>query len=409
VIRSLARRFAGPVAWLSLAELLARLGNLGIQLVLIRALAPGVFGRLAYAFSLFSLLVPALSLGLPEAFVREGSVSRERLPGVLTEYFSLRVFSAGGALALAALLAGLHGSDFAILFAVAAYVVFRSMTQFLALSFRAAEIFSREFALRAGESLFLLLVAAGASHATGSLPSITVSLAAGAAAYLGGTLLAFRSLHPGFAWRFPSSAAQKVVLAMPLGLPLLLPSLLLRADVVLYRIWTGDLPTTGYYAAAANVVLGAALLPALMVGAVFPALSRHNRELRSRPALLISGTAGFLVLGAALAGGLSLFAVPVARIVCGPGYGPAGPLLSALSPFLLFLSPALFVSAFLAAAEDRRSLLLCSGATLAFKLAGNLWAIPFRGPTGMAAFSAGAEFLCLILALPLALRGRPSS
>jgi len=339
-------RYLRSVFWLGLAESAARLGNVLLQVLLVRALAPDRYGVFAYAYSLFLVVISLTGLGIPEAFIREGAIRSERIGEVLSEHFSLRAISAAAAAAIVLAVSAGAGRDAPVILAVGAYLLFRSLTSFLATMFRAREVIWKEFALRSAETAVIVGVGAAALALRWSLVRVVWSLAVAGAACLAAAIVGFRALLPQFSWTLPRAAVRRIAAAAPYGLPAVAGGWLLRIDVVLFQRLGRDPVRTAYFASAVNVVLGAALVPVVAAAAVYPTLSRRGTGRGAGVGRLF---AGFAAAGAVMAAGLALGASRIVRIAYGPAYAPAAPWLAASAPFLAFLSPAIFAATVLAA------------------------------------------------------------
>jgi len=339
-------RYLRSVFWLGMAESAARLGNVLLQVLLVRALAPARYGVFAYAYSLFLVVIPLTSLGIAEAFIREGAIRRDRIGEVLSEHFSMRAVSAAVAAAIVVAVSAGAGADAPVILAVGGYLLFRSLTSFLATMFRAREVIWKEFALRSAETAVILGVGAAALALRWSLVRVVWSLAAAGAGCLAAAIVGFRALLPEFSWSLPRAAVRRIAAAAPYGLPAVAGGWLLRIDVVLFQRLGRDPVRTGYFAAAVNIVLAAALVPVVAAAAVYPTLSRRGS---GRGAGVGRLYAGFAAAGAVMAAALIGAASPIVRIAYGTAYAPAAPWLAASAPFLVFLSPAIFAATVLAA------------------------------------------------------------
>jgi O-antigen/teichoic acid export membrane protein len=340
---------------MGMAEAAARTGNLFLQVLLVRALAPARYGVFAYAYSLFLVVIALTSLGIAEAFIREGAIGRERIGSVLSGFFSLRALSGLVAAAIIAGVSATSGRDGPVILAVGLFLLFRSITAFLATAFRAREVIWKEFVLRLAEVAVLVSVAAAALALRWSLSAVVWSLAAAGAACLVAAVVVFRSRMPGFAWSIPPGALRRIAAAAPYGLPAVAGGWLLRIDIASFQQLGGDPERTAYFAAAVTLVLALGLVPAIASAALYPSLAREGRgadALTGRVLLL------FALAGAGLAAVLRAAPELLVRWVYGVRYLPTADWVSALAPFLLFLSPGIFAATILAARG--RSVLLCA-------------------------------------------------
>ncbi len=339
-------RYLRSVFWLGMAESAARFGNVLLQVLLVRALAPARYGVFAYAYSLFLVVISLTGLGIAEAFIREGAIRRGRIGEVLSEHFSLRAAMAAVAAAAVVAVSAGAGRDAPVVLAVGAYLLFRSLTSFLATMFRAREVVWKEFALRSTETAVIVAVGAAALALHWSLVRVVWSLAAAGALCLAAAIVGFRAFLPEFSWSLPRAAVRRIAAAAPYGLPAVAGGWLLRIDVVLFQRLGGDPVRTGYFASAVNVVLAAALAPVVAAAAIYPTLSRRGSGPGAGVGRLF---AGFAAAGALMAAVLAGAARPIVRIAYGAAYAPAAPWLAASAPFLVFLSPAIFAATVLAA------------------------------------------------------------
>lgn len=367
------RRHTSSVLWLGLAEASVRGGNVVLQFLVARALGRDQYGIFAYALSLAMVVVAAGGIGLLEAFVRRGAAAPGGIVPALSEFFPLRAASAAVTFALLVAVSLAHRASAAIL-AVGLFVLFRSLTAFLASSFRAAEVMWKEFALRCGETAVLLGIVLGASHFRPGLVPMAVLLAGASALFLILTVGIFRTLFPSLEWRWPGAWISAAFRAAPLGLPALIGSFLLRTDVILIQRTTGNASATADYAAAVNLVLGAGLIPATVSAALFPALSR--RKAATPPGMLIAAGAGFLLLGAALWLALAAWSGQIVRLAYGAEFESAGAIVAALSPFVLFLAPTIFAATVLASRNAAVALVGLALFPLGLKIFVDLWLLP---------------------------------
>jgi len=349
-----ARRYAGSVFWMGMAEGSARAGNVFLQLLLVRALAPARYGVFAYAYSLFLIVIALTSLGITEAFVREGARAGDQIGPVLSGFFSLRALSGRVAAAIIAGVAATSGADGPVILAVGLFLLFRSITAFLATAFRAREVIWKEFMVRLAEVLVLVAVASVALALRWSLSTVVWSLAAAGAACLVVAIAAFRALMPGFSWSLSSGALRRIAAAAPYGLPAVAGGWLLRIDIASFQQLGRDPEKTAFFAAAVTLVLAVGLVPAIASAALYPALARggERSDALVGRTLLLFGAAGAL-----LAAALRALPAVLVRTAYGPRYLPSAPWVAALAPFLLVLSPAIFAATVLAARG--RAAVLC--------------------------------------------------
>jgi O-antigen/teichoic acid export membrane protein len=394
------RRLAGNVVWLGLAEGVPRVANFGIQLLLIRSFAPAIYGEFGYAYALFALCVPAMNLGLPELLVREGARHRGEITRIISRYASLKLFAAATFVLIIAGIAATQRAVAGVLFWVGIYLLLRSITQFLAATFRALEKMSGEFIVRTAEAIFVFLVCLALSTMRQPLNRFVAWLAAAAALAVAVVFVRFRRIFPGLAWSFDvRSAAAILQQAVPFGLAAFLVQMYLRIDIVMLQQLLHDAALVGYYASAVSFLLGVAIGPTIVTWALFPVLSRHYRDLPRQRKSVYAGAALFAFVGAALALALVVLVRPVVLYVFGARYLPAAPIAAALAPALVFLSPNVYLGVVVASLNGQRDLIWITASSAVLKLAANFWAIPAAGVLGAARVTVLVEAVATVFYL----------
>jgi O-antigen/teichoic acid export membrane protein/protein-L-isoaspartate O-methyltransferase len=181
-----------------------------------------------------------------------------------------------------------------------------------------------------------------------------------------------------------------------------------RFDLVLLSLWQGE-AVAGWYGAAYRLWQAVGLLPASLLDALFPELSRlaQRREGRQRlRSLFRTGLGAMLAVGIALTVGGTLGAQALISLIYGPGesYTPT----VVVFRLLVWAIPAMFLyllsgHTLYALGEQRR-------VTLAMAVAGlvnvtlNVAVIPRWGGRGAGAVALLSEWLLLVLLYPQARR-----
>jgi O-antigen/teichoic acid export membrane protein len=394
------RRLAGNVFWLGLAEGVPRIANFGIQLLLIRTFAPARYGIFGYAYALFALFIPAMNLGLPELLVREGARHRGDMTRIISRYASLKLLAGAVFVLVVAAVAASQPAVAGILFWVGIYLLLRSMTQFLAATFRALERMSGEFVIRTAEACFVLLACAILSTTSLPMSKFVAWLAAAAALAVTVVFFSLRRVFSGLAWSFDArDAIETLRQAIPFGLAAFLVQMYLRIDIVMLEHLVHDAAGVGYYASAVNFLLGVAIGPSIVAWALFPALSRRYRDLPGQKKGVYVGAALFALFGGGLALALVALVRPVVLHLFGARYLPAAPLAAALAPALVFLAPNLYLGVVVASLDGQRDLVWITASSAVLKLAANFWAIPVAGALGAARVTVLVEAVATVLYL----------
>lgn len=195
----------------------------------------------------------------------------------------------------------------------------------------------------------------------------------------------------------------------PFALTSIIAMVYARIDLLLLGLWLGE-SAAGWYGAAYKLWETAGLLPASLLEAMFPEMSRlsgNEAGLAQLRRLFRRGSAVLLAAGLALGLIGMLAAGPLVTLV----YGRSGGYGAVVLPFqvLIAAAPALFLyllsgHALYAVGQQRR-------VTVAMLVIGlvniglNLFVIPRWGFVGAAAVALVSEWLLLVLLYPQAARG----
>jgi O-antigen/teichoic acid export membrane protein len=272
----LARSLARNVVILLTSQVLTSLFGLVIVLVMPILLGEVGLGRFAFALSVCTILATLMTLGTSFHIVRDIAADHGRLPEVIASNISLRgiMWVVVGAAGLPFLLLRDVPRDEVILFVVLYVATLGTILN----SVLSGALFGLE---RMGRTSVAAVADSVVELAMG-LPLLILlhSPAAFAVAVLGGRMVnlainagSIRSLHLRF--RRPTLRAYR---ALAVGGA---PFLALAASQGIYSqvdtVMTGllaDAATVGWFAAAARLCPAVMLVPVVMIGALFPAMSR---------------------------------------------------------------------------------------------------------------------------------------
>lgn len=185
--------------------------------------------------------------------------------------------------------------------------------------------------------------------------------------------------------------------ARPLILTSVLAMIIYNSDVLLLRA-IRDTSEVGLYLAAYTLINFLGVLGITATVSLIPSLSRLHGDRDRGAALLQTGMARVVALGAPLAVGGSLLAGPLIDVVFGEAFAASGPMLAILIwsiPLLLIRS--VFQAALIAGGQQR-NVLHATIAAAAVNVALNLALIPWIGPLGAAAATVAAELVRMVAA-----------
>jgi O-antigen/teichoic acid export membrane protein len=310
-----------------------RLASLALVIVAARVLGPAEFGKFTFAYALATILGVALDFGIPAVLTRAVARAPGETAGRWATATALKILLltlAGPALVLAPLVARRPWDTTATVWLLGLAIALQSFVENAVAVFTGFQRLEHELLVRLVEKGVLVSIGLAALALGGGLLGVAGAFAAAAAVSLAlATRLIDRRLAPlGERWRLGPARALARELA-PLAQAQLLGFATSRLVPVAVALLAGD-RAAGYFGAAFRVYDVALVVPVALVAAVYPELARTDPD-DPRFGGLTTQATGLLLLGAApVALGLAAGAPLVARLVYGPGYGPAAPLLALL-------------------------------------------------------------------------------
>lgn len=208
------------------------------------------------------------------------------------------------------------------------------------------------------------------------------------AASAGWWLCRQRLPHFGLDWRLLQGAAVWQLARVGFWLALLMvTAVLLQRLGILLLGWLGDMAQTGQLAAALRLVEAARLLPAAVLGAVFPLLVRQQAAVEG---WVRWGLLGYGLLAAAA---LILLARPLVHLLFGQAYEPAVLPLRLLALGIVPFTLSQPLAAELVAAGREKRVLVATGVTLVGTAVLSTLAFFWQGLAGLALGLVAGEWL----------------
>ena len=343
-------------------------------------------GQLAFVFALTKILMVASGLGLNFLISRE--VARD--PGLTNRYVNqslLLAFSASVAFGLCLLLGLASASHSNKILAAAAFLclarVFEVVLGVIIAAFRARGRFLDQSTCIVAGSLSTFILVLLSLRIGGSVIHISVAFLVGSLIALVVAISLYRSrlgvIRPTFD---PGACRDLIRAAYPFWIVALLGVIHARSSPVLLNFFHGD-EEVGIFAAAHSLVAGATILSGALVNSMVPALSRMY--VRSIPRLHSVYRKSLLYLtlaGLPIALVMTLAAGPLIRLVYGPDFHEAAPVLLILAWAILFAFLSSLNSGFLGAANLQNHLMRIVAVGTSVNLGSTLLLIPTMGSVG---------------------------
>ena len=389
------------------SELLARAASFGLILLAARQLGEADFGRYNYALALGFVLSQVADLGIQVVLAREVARRGMAARGLVAVALRLKLLLSLPLLLLFTLLA--LSSDSALrlpLFILGMMMLAQTYLEFVAYIFRGEQVLEVEALLLAGARLLVAALGAGVLLGGGGLVALAATNLLGV---LSVTVFAFRLLvrrgwlrGPAPAHAIPTAADQLPWLvreALPLGLAIFMSIAYTRLAVLLLQHLQGEV-AVATFSAAQRLVEPSQIVPASILAAVFPAFSLALEQRPAAARRLGWSVAIFLSLvGAVVATAFFLLAPVLVRVLYGPSFVEAAPVLRwlGLSTVPAFLNYAL--THYLIARGQQRLIGLFTLVMLILHGALSLFWIPRWGPLGPALSIIIAESILFVLCL----------
>lgn len=401
------------------AEVLSRVINLALNVVLYRYLQPEGAGVMRFAMSYGVLLALMTEFGLTRAAVLQ--VARgtgEELPAILGRVGALRAVLAGGFLAVTALslftpLGGpLDGQTKLLIWIWSCSLAAQSFRRNADVVFQGTQrmlpaallmLFNRTLAVAGITAAVLFdwgIVAVFVAYFSADLiESLTA-----------GRLIRHRFARPDY--RVERRAVLALFLAgIPFGLHLVASQIYYYVDTVMLKYLFPADPAAvkreiGYYSNAYQIVLTLMFIPITLCNTMFAPLARafHEADAARLRSLFNYSLLLLLLGGGPLALAFYLVRSEFITTLFGAEYGPAVPMLAAV----IWTLPLLFLSApvsnFLAATGRQTLVTGAAFASAAFNVAANWILIPRLGGLGSAIATSVTEAFSLVVLLGFALR-----
>jgi PST family polysaccharide transporter len=319
--------------WLAVERALRLVVGAGVGIWIARTLGPGSFGEYSYAMAFATMFAAVANLGTDGVVVRDLVTRPDHAGAILGSASVVRLVGACGVFALVALVASAVHRDSPSMLALV--VLFGAATllkpfDVVELWFQARTnlqpvVWARNVAFTLGAAARIVVLLGGGS---------VVALAAvePAAALVGAVLLVwvFRRHHAGAERVRWDRGEARTLLAS--GWPLLLSgvavSVYMRIDQVMLEKLASP-AEVGIYAAALRLSEIWYFVPTAAITAVFPHVVHSKREGEAvymrRIAQLFSV---MTALALAISIAVTVFAAPLVRLVFGPGYEGATPILT---------------------------------------------------------------------------------
>lgn len=400
--RPVLARLVANIGWL-IADRLFRLG-VGVLITawVARHLGPADFGVLSYAMAIVALFSGLATLGLAEVLVRDLVRLPDQRQGLLASSLVLRLI--GGVIALVAavaVVAALRPGDTSVLVLVlilAAGPIAQALDvidlRYQAVNEVRAIIVIRNIAFGLTALLRVLAILGDAPLPVfAGLTSLEVAIA--------GALMWYRARHDGRGFALADATLSEMQRLLAQCWPLLLRALAIGLAMRIDQVMIGQLlddRAVGLYAAAARVSEVWSLVPVAVMTALVPKLvEAHARSVADYERRLLQLMRALVWLSVGYALVISLAAPLIIRLLFGPGFAGAAPVLVLHSWSAIAVTLGVAASSWFVNMGLLRFGLLQAVVGCIVSVAANLLLIPRFGITGAAMAQIVAQFASAVL------------
>ncbi len=374
--------------WLSFGEITGRLLRVAIIVFAARILGASGWGTFSYMTSLAAILTVFSDVGVSGVLIREAAKSEETKRTYFATSSVIKFV-----LIIASLAFILLGTDYItgiplsrnIIYATGALFVFDSLRRFGTSLFRAEERMELEALTNIVTQVIIVGVGFLILFTAPSPESLAVAYAVGAGVGLFITTYFLRDYVSKIFSQFDRALVGPIIsAAWPMTLASVFGVLLVNIDTVMIG-WFYDASRVGFYSAAQKPIAFLYLLPAFIVGGLFPALARlTQKSMAEFTRVLERGIATTTLIAYPITLGIVLTADQIVSIFYGNEYLPAALSMQVLALSVLVTFPVTVIIHAIFAQNRQKEMvpIWVIGALVNVGL--NLCLIPALGITGAA-------------------------
>ncbi len=374
--------------WLSFGEITGRLLRLAIIIYAARILGAANWGVFSYLTSLAAIFTVFTDVGLKTTLIREIT----QRPEIKQKYFStaflvkliLIAFSFLFIVIGTPLFSRLPMSETIVVF-IGLLFIFDSLTSFGSSLFRAEEKMEREAAINITTQVVIVVAGFIGLLVKATPESLAAAYALGSGFGLALTAYVLRQPVKKLFSGFDKKLIRPILaMAWPLGAASIFGIVMINVDTIMIG-WFRGAEEVGFYAAAQRPITFLYLLPALITGGFFPALTRLARkDDEGFRRILEKGVGLIIFMALPLALGMILEADEIVNLLFGAEYTAASGPLRILSLTLITAFPIGMIINGVAAYNRQRELVRFWNAGALADVGLNLLLIPIWGMSGAA-------------------------
>jgi O-antigen/teichoic acid export membrane protein len=385
---SLARRLAKNAAWLYGGEVISKIFQIILVIVLARHYGAEIFGHYTFAISFTIMFAMLVDLGINSLIIREVARDRKSASKYLTNVLLVKSVLGIVAFVLIFIVINLLGYPAELRFLVYAFGVYNilfQISEFLKSFFKAYELMHLDSLVRLTERVISTALALYMVYIGMSLMYVAYVFIVSAVLTMLIALVLVRKRIVGFTKGLSQPFMKKFLKkSLPFAISFALYTVYFRIDVVLINKMQGDL-STGIYTSALQLVEALLFVSILVSMAVFPLLSESYKSMKARALKIYAKTSKLLFLiGVPIVVGTLVLGDRFILLFFGNEYSDAGLILKFLMFFILFHFLNIFNTSTTFAMKRENALIKLLVAVLIIHVVMNIFLIHYHSINGAA-------------------------
>ena len=387
--QSAAQTIAKNTFWLSFGEIFGRLLRVILIFYAARVLGTAGYGTFSYMTSLAAIFTVFSDVGLSGVLIREAAKDKTMGNAYFSTSFFLKMI-----LLVISLVMIIFGTDFisgipvsqALIYAVSALFLFDSLRRFGSSLFRAEEKMELEAITNIITQVIILVVGFAVLLVSPSAEALAIAYAFGAGLGLIITAFFLRGYVKKIISSFDRSLIKPIIAAAwPFTVASIFSVFLVNTDIVMIG-WFLDAEHVGLFSAAQKPIAFFYLLPAFVIGGLFPSLSRlaANKDTAKFGSALERGISMVMLIAYPMVAGILFKAREIIELFYGSAFLGGATTLQILSTTVLVTFPVTIIMQAIFAYDRQREMVPIWTLGVAMNIAFNFYLIPILGIAGAA-------------------------
>ena len=402
-------RASKNIIFKAIAEILSRAIYLFFFVFMARKLGSSDFGLFSFAFSLTGIFAVLIDPGLNIFYVREVSKDRSLADVYACNILTFKLLLSGLSFALLCLSLAALGYDnqtFRVAVLMGVLLIFNGFLDFFVSISNAFERMDIEAFLKVTNKLLLSVFGILALvFGCGIVGMIDWMIFSGFISLMLGYFV-LRKLVSNFILLVDWHLLKKIFLnSMPMALTIVFTMIYFRIDVVMLSLFKVNNSHIGFYSASVKLIEVLNIVPAIIVGGLFPIMSSYSEKFKSEFESLFKRTYQLLlVLIIPIVIITTLFSSEIINIIYGSSYTSSVTVLSILIWTSLFIFPNFLMTNIVIITNNQKLNIVYSLTCLALNVILNLFLIPSYGIIGAGIATVATDLTLFILTSTFAVK-----